>query len=132
MKSVEFIDLKPDGSFDDRGWAVNPIPDTWITEERFGHIHVASLAPGAVRGNHYHERSTEYLYVYGGSYKFLYSENGIIQSRIFNEKELVGIKINTGTAHSVKNTDKVTIYAVAYNDMPYDFDNPDTKTKVLI
>jgi len=132
MKPVEFFDLSPDGYFDDRGWAVNPIPVEKLTKQEFGHLHIASLAPGVVRGNHYHDCTAEFLYVFGGNYEFYYTQNGVVKSRIISNPKLIGIKIDAGTAHPIKNIDNKIIYVAAYYDMPYNFDNPDTIEKILI
>jgi dTDP-4-dehydrorhamnose 3,5-epimerase-like enzyme len=132
MEPVEFFDLKDDGFFDERGWAVNPIPVEKLTKKEFGHLHIASLIPGVVRGNHYHEQTTEFLYVFGGGYEFYYISDGTIKKRIFNNSELFGIRINAGTAHAIKNTGETIIFVAAYYDMLYNFEDPDTVKKILI
>lgn len=132
MIGVEFFDLKPKGFFDNRGWAVNPVPVDKLTSMNFGHIHVASVEPGAVRGNHYHKNTNEFLLVFGGEYDFYYNVEQEVHRRHFNDSQLFGIKINTGITHSIKNVGDNTLYVMAYYDRPYNRKNPDTVSNKLL
>ncbi|MBD3168418.1 MAG: hypothetical protein GF307_02970 [candidate division Zixibacteria bacterium] len=129
---IEIFDLKKNGFFDERGWAVNPIPVKMLGNKSFGHIHITSIEPNAVRGNHYHENTIEFLSVFGGEYDFHYKEDGMEKSRHVPADELVGIKIDSGVTHAVKNIGNNTIYIMAYYDKPYDHENPDTVRDIIV
>ncbi len=47
VKEIEFYQ-------DDRGWCIRPITDDDIKDGIVSDIHMVSMKPGAVRGNHYH------------------------------------------------------------------------------
>jgi nitroimidazol reductase NimA-like FMN-containing flavoprotein (pyridoxamine 5'-phosphate oxidase superfamily)/uncharacterized cupin superfamily protein len=51
---------------DARGWVLNPLPLAGLEGRPLGNLHVASLQPGAVRGNHAHASAAEWLLFCGG------------------------------------------------------------------
>ena len=93
---------------------------------------MASIVPGAVRGNHRHNNTSEFLLVFGGRYDFYYVQETEIRRKRFGDSQLIGIRINPGTAHALKNVGDDTLYVIAYYDRPYDFNNPDTITEKLM
>ncbi len=117
---------------DERGWVINPIvpapPGTTL-----GHVHVASLEPGAVRGNHLHPGSSEYMAVWGGRADVIYEREGEgpVREQV-SEDELAVFEIPAGVAHAVANTGDTTIYLIAYYFGSQDEDWPDTERKPLV
>ncbi|PJA27389.1 MAG: hypothetical protein CO189_07140 [candidate division Zixibacteria bacterium CG_4_9_14_3_um_filter_46_8] len=132
MAGIELIELKKSGFIDERGWTVNPIPFDLLSKNTFGHIHITSAVPGAIRGNHFHSKLNEFLFVFGGEYDFYYELGNEIICRRFDENELFGIQINCGVSHALKNTCGKMIYIASYYDDHYDLANPDTTRKLLI
>lgn len=59
---------------DGRGFYARPVADG--TAISASNIHIVSLEPGAVRGNHCHERQTEYICVLGGRVRFVAVDDG--------------------------------------------------------
>lgn len=115
---------------DDRGWVVDPIakidPDLPL-----GHLHLASLAPGAIRGNHLHPVSSEYILVWGGSAELAWEEGGRVAREEVSRDELVVFEIPAGIAHAVTNTGSETVYLVAYYFGASDKEWPDTERKTI-
>lgn len=52
---------------DDRGWALRPIEAVGLAPADARALHVVSVEPGAVRGNHRHPHTTEWMLVFGGA-----------------------------------------------------------------
>lgn len=99
---------------DGRGWVIDPLIKPAPGAE-LGHIHVASLLPGAVRGNHVHPSSGEYILVWGGAATLAWEEPG---GRVVGEKisgdELTVFQVPPGVAHAVTNTGDEVVYLIAY------------------
>jgi len=45
-----------------------------ILEEQVGHVGLITFKKGAIRGNHYHKKSTQYTYILKGKIKFVTSD----------------------------------------------------------
>ncbi|ODS32136.1 MAG: hypothetical protein SCARUB_02738 [Candidatus Scalindua rubra] len=58
IKEIEFDQ-------DDRGWSIKPITDEEIETSKISDIHIVSIRPGAIRGNHYHAYKTESILIIG-------------------------------------------------------------------
>lgn len=52
---------------DERGWALRPTDLAGLAPEGVRALHVVSVEPGAVRGNHRHPHTTEWMLVFGGA-----------------------------------------------------------------
>ena len=95
-------------SEDARGWHFS-------LSTRFSDIHLASLAPGMVRGNHFHESCTEFLCVFGGliRVKLANHDGSIVED--FNVDCLLRpfiIEIPPKIIHAIKNIGNTTVYLV--------------------
>lgn len=106
-------------SRDARGWTVFP---RWLPEVAPGgarNIHLVSLAPGAVRGNHEHPGSTEWMLVSGGPALLLW--RGPEASSPVREMQVEGdgpalFEIPPGVAHAIVSRGDHLIYALCFND----------------
>jgi oxalate decarboxylase/phosphoglucose isomerase-like protein (cupin superfamily) len=121
-----------DARRDERGWVVNPlaVPDPG---DALGHVHVASLAPGAVRGNHVHPDSAEYVLVWGGRAELAWesADGGLAVDKV-GQDQLVVYEIPPGVAHAVTNTGDTEIYLMAYYFGPGEEEWPGTQRKRLV
>lgn len=122
--------LKP--HTDRRGWFVEVLKRNQINEE-VQQISVASLKPGAIRGNHYHLKRVEWFFVFGDKAQFYVENTKTHKKRSFklslkNPKVIV---VFPNTAHAVKNLSKKTIYLLeAQNDI-YNPKNPDKYSYIV-
>ena len=102
---------------DERGWGLRPLDALPLDVDDVGDLHVVSLRPGAVRGNHVHERGTEWLLVCGGPVVAAWREERGPVGRL----EIPGeapclLEIPAGTPHAVKNVSERVLHLVAIND----------------
>ncbi len=98
---------------DERGWVIDPLVPS-PRGERLGHVHLASLEPGAIRGNHVHSGVAEYVLVWGGRAEIAWEEDGRVAREEVSGDTLVVFEIAPGIAHAVTNVGATTAYLIAY------------------
>lgn len=98
---------------DERGWVVDPIV-TPSGGGPLGHAHLASLEPGAIRGNHVHSGAAEFVLVWGGKVEIAWEEDGRVAREVVGDDPLVVFEIPAGVAHAVTNVGDTTAYLIAY------------------
>ncbi len=116
---------------DERGWVVDPIVRS-PKGEPLGHAHIASLEPGAVRGNHVHPDGAEYVLVWGGRAEIVWEEDGGIRREEVGGEGLVVFEIPAGVAHAVANTGDRRVYLLAYYFGAPGKEWPDTVRRPLV
>ena len=99
---------------DERGWLVELLKADQI-EKPVKQIHICSLNPGHVRGNHYHKKRMEWFFVIAGNAKFSLQD--------IKSKKIIHFKLSSGNprvitifpkaAHAVKNIGKEMVYFVS-------------------
>lgn len=111
---------------DERGWLVEILKNEDISGA-FGQIYTTVAYPGKVKGNHYHKKKTEWVYIVCGKAKmaFLNVETGESSQMTVADNTTV-IKIPPMIAHGFKNTGSETLYVMIYSDKVYDRENPDS------
>jgi dTDP-4-dehydrorhamnose 3,5-epimerase-like enzyme len=100
-----------------------------------GNLHLGTVAPGAVRGNHLHRRTRELLLVhYRGDWEPAWSAGptGSAQRRQFSGDGCLGIRIPPGIAHAVRNAGTRELTVVALTDAPYSREDPDVVRRSLL
>lgn len=93
----------------------------------FGEIYLTVAHPGQVKGNHYHEQTTEWFFLIKGR-GLLIAENKEERQReevLLEEDRPMVIKVSKGVAHAFKNIGDEAMYLLAYADVPYDYERPD-------
>lgn len=98
---------------DARGWVVDPLIRP-SGGGALGHAHLASLEPGAIRGNHVHSGATEFVLVWGGMVEIAWEEDGRVTREVVCDDPLVVFEIPPGIAHAVTNVGATTAYLIAY------------------
>jgi len=86
-------------------------------------IHIAAILPGAIRGNHFHQRRREILvFNYAGDWSFHWDEgpNTPTQHRSFQGTGAVLITILPGASHAVRSDGAQTLMLMAASSEPYD------------
>jgi mannose-6-phosphate isomerase-like protein (cupin superfamily) len=73
-------------------------------------LHVASMQPGAIRGNHTHERD-EIICIIGGSGVCEIAAGG---EEIMIEGDLKAYRIKAGIRHTIRNTGNQKFYLVCF------------------
>jgi len=118
MESVMHYDLRDKTWEDHRGWGINPPEVAGISEKSLGNIHVVSITPGAIRGNHYHTGAREWLLVFGGKAEFAWreKEDTAVRKVALDGAAPALFKIPPEIPHAVLNTDEKDIYLVSFSD----------------
>jgi len=118
-----------------RGWVILPIDDDDLLNGKIKNIHLASIKPGNIRGNHYHKNKTEYIFMFSGSVEV------VIKDTVKNQIEKYdSIECDTPylliakpkVAHAIKNIGKNDVYLFCFGTKPYDQNNPDVFSAILI
>ncbi|MHC4779473.1 MAG: polysaccharide biosynthesis C-terminal domain-containing protein [Planctomycetota bacterium] len=112
------VELSGRAQPDARGWFVEPLVSIAKQEADIGNLHMVSLKPGAVRGNHYHEKSTEWLMSFGGPAKLVWRELGGEgrQIEIVEGPDPVLFEIPARTEHAIQNASNTDIYLLCFRD----------------
>ena len=103
------LEIKELSKFSDkRGWLTEILNDK--NGQKIGNIHYSYSKPGAVRGNHYHKRKTEWICVTFGRGRIVLEDN-LTKER--KELAMTGespilIKIPPKIAHAIGNVDPST------------------------
>ena len=114
---------------DARGWVLEPVPEQSLPGQR--NVHVAFTGPGCVRGNHYHERSTE-IFVVTGPGLVRIREDGIVRDECVAEGQALRFTVPPGVSHAIQNTGAQPMPLMAFNTLPHDRACPDTVRDMLI
>jgi oxalate decarboxylase/phosphoglucose isomerase-like protein (cupin superfamily) len=95
---------------DARGWVLNPLPLAGLEGKTLGNLHVASMQPGAVRGNHAHAGAAEWLLFCGGPAALITGAEEILVGG--GEPEL--FEIPAGLPHAIVNRADREIFLVVF------------------
>ena len=119
---------------DDRGSSFC-VPETSLAFlEAARDVHLATIKPGRVRGNHYHARKREILLVrFADSWTFHWDEGDPPQAsrREYSGEGAVVVEVPPLCSHAVENTGSRDLLIVSVSDEAYDPDHPDVVTRVL-
>jgi len=116
-------------SADARGWVIEPVDETLLAGKR--NVHVVFSKPGAVRGNHYHQRGTEVLVVIGPALIRI-REGGPVRDIHVPDGQAMRLTIPPGIAHAIQNTGTRPMILMSFATLPHDRAQPDTVPAVLI
>jgi dTDP-4-dehydrorhamnose 3,5-epimerase-like enzyme len=114
---------------DARGFVIEPLEGERLPEQR--NVHVAVTMPGAVRGNHFHERGSEVSVVMGPALVRL-REDGIVRDVHVPEGRAYRFFLPPHVAHAFQNNGSKPLLIMAFNTALFDRDQPDVVRDVLI
>ncbi|UCE79598.1 MAG: hypothetical protein JSV13_02900 [Nitrospiraceae bacterium] len=114
-----------------RGWGINPFEVIGRLQETLGNVHVISITPGAVRGNHLHTNATEWILIFGGPSLLVWrsSDNDVINEINIKDDQAELFEIPPNVEHAVKNNSNRDIYLISFNDS---FDKGTLKANFLL
>lgn len=115
---IKRVDIQKASWSDERGWGVEPLKAAGLSPENLGNLHVVSMAPGSVRGNHLHPKSTEWIQVLGGPVEIAWrsGEAGERHSSIVEGDRTVLFEIPPGVSHALRNNSRETIFLCCFAD----------------
>lgn len=121
MKTITLREFK-----DDRGSLVENTLESIMNESK--HFFVSKSKPGVVRGNHYHEKKSEWFYVIQGTCKICVEDimsKDREELKLKDEDKLI-VHMEQGKAHAIQNIgDNELILLALINEM-LDHEKPDT------
>lgn len=122
------LNIEPlDRHEDDRGW-VSEIYSGDLGDS-LQNIHLGTMRPDAVRGNHVHSDSREWIVFHHPNIHVRWENGDEIIDAVTDEPSL--IQIPSGIPHGFKNESSETVSFTAYRDTQYDEENPDVESKTL-
>jgi dTDP-4-dehydrorhamnose 3,5-epimerase-like enzyme len=124
MSHVKRINFHHVAWEDERGWGTNPFKAFDVFDTASLDLHVVSLKPGYIRGNHYHTDATEWVLICGGSVRFLWKagEEKMVNEIIICDNEPALLEIPPLVEHAFRNETEHEIYLIVMNSSP----EPDT------
>jgi dTDP-4-dehydrorhamnose 3,5-epimerase-like enzyme len=114
VRKISFHDVAWE---DERGWGTNPFKAFEVSDTASLDLHVVSLKPGYIRGNHYHADATEWMIICGGAVRFLWKavEEKTVHEIIICDKEPVLLEITPLVEHALRNEGGHEIYVIVMN-----------------
>ena len=124
MPIIKRIDIIENAYNDERGWVTNPLEVTGISGNTLSSLHIASMQPGCIRGNHYHTHATEWLLIFGGAASFYWRsrEDDTIHEEEIKGKAPLLFEIPPGVEHAILNRSENEIFLMAFRNI----ENADT------
>jgi oxalate decarboxylase/phosphoglucose isomerase-like protein (cupin superfamily) len=119
--NIEILELTNRG--DERGLSFTAPNEALAFVGRMADVHLASIRPGATRGNHYHLRRREALVVLPGPKWSLHWDedgNSEAQHRGFDGQVAVLVLVSPGASHAVRNDGESDLWLVAISSESYD------------
>ena len=114
---------------DARGFVFEPLDVQRLPGQR--NVHVAVTEPNAIRGNHYHERSTEIAVVLGPALVRL-REDGRVRDVTVPDGRAYRFTFAPGVSHAFQGHGGKPMLLVAFNTAIFDPNSPDVVRDVLI
>lgn len=98
-------------------------------------MHVASIRPGHVRGNHFHAERRELIVVVHEDRWSLHWDRGPdteVRSQAFSGAGAVAITVPPRAAHAIRNDGEELLWLVATTDAVFDPANPDSHPRRVV
>lgn len=121
--------IKLDRKKDRRGWFLKILMNRHIAgKKEFGELYLSVVDAGEVRGEHFHKETTEWFCALKGRgvLNLLDIKTGEKQQMSLDEDAPLTILVPHGVAHSIRNLGADPLYLLAYSDVEYDAEKPDT------
>ncbi len=112
VKEIEFYQ-------DGRGWCIRPITDGDIKSGIISDIHMVSMKPGAVRGNHYHVHKTENILIIGSTCRVLVVDNNTKEKeeKIVENGDKKLFVISPDVTHAIENIGNEVSYLFCFSNV---------------
>ncbi|GAX62332.1 dTDP-4-dehydrorhamnose 3,5-epimerase and related enzymes [Candidatus Scalindua japonica] len=127
IKNIEFYQ-------DDRGWCIRPITDDDIKNDKISDIHMVSMKPGAVRGNHYHINKTENILIIGSTCRLLVVDNNTNEKeeKIIENSDKKLFIIPPEVTHAIENIGNETSFLLCFSEVHGSLKNQDMINNKII
>lgn len=110
IKEIEFDQ-------DSRGWSLKPITDNDMKNGIISDVHIVSMKPGAIRGNHYHAHKTEYILIIGSTCRVVAIDNNTKkkEEKTIEDNSKILLVISPNVTHSIENIGNEISYLLCYS-----------------
>lgn len=120
---------------DDRGWVLFPITDEELEKGKIKNLHLVSITPSEIRGNHYHLEKTEYQIIFGGEVQIAIQD--LNKNTTVNRQEVdcstpMVLEVGPQVVHAIKNISSKVVFLLCYGTMAYDKGRPDVVRKLIL
>jgi len=132
MKLIEIQRVSSDS--DNRGFAARPVDEKELKAGHVSNIHIVSMKPGVVRGNHYHIKQKEKIWLIGGPCKVIARNRntGETEEEIFDGNEQILLVIPPDISHAIKNISDGITYLFCYSNFSPTPDDKDVFRDELV
>ena len=115
---------------DERGWLVEMLRGDQIDQE-IKNIYFSISKPGAIRGNHYHKRKTEWFCTVKGKARLILGDNKSREKRelILSGDDPTTIKIPPNVTHLIENIGGDEMHLIVIVNEVFNPDDPDTLSR---
>lgn len=115
-------------SEDPRGWFLKAVPKEYVGQSEFGEIYISAAHPGETRGNHYHDRTAEWFCVIRGAGTLRLEDISTGERMILTltGENRLSVEIPPLVAHSIHNDGDCDLYLLAFANVAYCPESPDT------
>lgn len=117
MAEVEFLDISGEIQEGPRGFSLFPWQGRLnVPQDLFKTLHLVSIVPGQVRGNHLHPGHREYLFTFHGPGVLIWEgESGEIKEHLLTGNRTL-VSIPPGIAHALRNPGPEILYLLAWRE----------------
>ena len=132
-KCLRTIELNDSGDYRGHSFAVPAECFEFLRAIR--DVHIATINPKAVRGNHYHLGRREVLCIFHTDSWSLHWDSGPdteVLHETFSGSGVIVVEVEPLGAHAVRNDGNSVIQMVGFSDMPFDPSNPDAYARKVI
>ncbi|MGE5533256.1 MAG: WxcM-like domain-containing protein [Bacillota bacterium] len=121
--NIEIIDLEV--IRDNRGWLTEVLKSG---PEAIEQVHFSVSEPGAIRGNHYHKRRVEWMFVSNGVGKIVLVDNHTKEKKelVVTGERPVLVKIQPNVIHTITNCANVPMHLFILTDKTHSAQDTDT------
>ena len=133
MNPLEFQFIKYQG--DERGDSYSIPQEAVEFVGRVDEIHVATILPDAVRGNHYHSAKLEAtVLLFSDKCRLAWKplEAADASQKDFSGKDAIVFKVRPNVVHAIKNTGTRPITLISFSNKRQDPKQPDTFRQIII
>lgn len=120
MSDVKKVEVRHAAWRDDRGWGIDLLEAESLAGNSIGNLHVVSIKPGCIRGNHYHTKATEWMLIFGGPAKVAWKsgkEHPVQETLLDGKDSLALFEVPPGIRHAILNTSGSEIYLISINSI---------------
>ena len=132
IEKLEIYDITEYYLRDARGWTIKPLVPEFPAIKSEGHLHIVSIEPGAVRGNHIHSTTDEWIIFWGSEMLLLWEQENTVKEEKLDANKAYLVHVPRNMCHACKNISQKESYLLSYYEAKISDYDRETVKKVLI